>query len=398
MIVLLTQLLKRRPGVLPVPDEGRRSVGAPSRVPGRRGGRVHVPRFRRQAGQHGCDSAVRRPEGHGLANAGTEPSCAFAARSRTAEPRNVASAMFPCQHRSIGESWRRGCRAKETSVFHVKLGLFICERFHGDRMRRLSIALFLLALIAGCSRNNDSAYPAKAPPRSTLTDGASRYLAYQHSIQIDTEEGKVAAIFEAGQAACREAAIDSCTVLESRISTGRAASATLKFRSKPSGIRKLIAALGKQGEITDQSTSAEDLAGPIEDAAKKLEMLNDFRTKLEALRGGASSNVDALIKVNRELAQVQSELEAMAGKHAHLVQRVETEILNIAIRSDHNQSFGRPIALSMSDFGANLSQGVSIAITGIAYLIPWGFILFLAAWVGRKLWRRRKRVMGNANG
>lgn len=264
-------------------------------------------------------------------------------------------------------------------------------------MRSLSIALLLMAVIAGCSRNDDSTSLAKAPSRSASTDGASQYLAYQHSIQIDTEERKVAAIYEAGQAACREASIDLCTVLESRINTGRAASASLKFRTKPSGIRKLISALGKQAEITDQSTSAEDLAGPIEDAAKKVEMLNDYRTKLEALRGRASSDVDALIKVNRELAQVQSELEAIVGKHAHLLQRVETEILNVAIRSDHNQSFGRPIALSMSDFGSNLSQGVSVAITGIAYLIPWVLILGLAALVGRKLWRRRKQLKGNAN-
>jgi lauroyl/myristoyl acyltransferase len=50
----------------------------------------------------------------------------------------------------------------------------------------------------------------------------------------------------------------------------------------------------------------------------------------------------------------------------------------------------------MSDFGTNLSQGVSIAISGIAYLIPWAFILGLAVWVGRKLWRRRKQLRENA--
>lgn len=266
---------------------------------------------------------------------------------------------------------------------------------HGDPMTRLLLALLLLVVIAGCSSKDGSTTLAEAPSRSASPDSASRYLAYQHSIQVDTEERKVAAIYEAGLAACRAASIDLCTVLESRINTGRAASASLKFRTKPSGIRKLIAALAMQAEITDQSTSAEDLAAPIEDAAKKLGMLNDYRTKLEALRGRASSDVDALIKVNRELAQVQSELEAIAGKHAHLMQRVETEILDVVIRSDQNRSFWRPVALAMSDFGNNLSQGVSIAITGIAYLIPWAVVLGLAAWVGRKLWRRRKRPKEN---
>jgi hypothetical protein len=263
-------------------------------------------------------------------------------------------------------------------------------------MRRLLIALLLLGAIAGCSSKDGAATIANTPSSRAAADSASRYLAYQHSIQIDTEERKVTTIYEAGQAACREAAIDLCTVLESRINTGRAAYASLKFRAKPSGIQKLNLALGKHAAITERSTSAEDLAAPIEDATKKLGMLNDYRTKLEALRGRASNDVDALIKVNRELAQVQSELEAITGKHAHLVQRVETEILNVTIRSDHNQSFWSPIALAMSDFGSNLSQGVSIAISGIAYLIPWALVFGLAAWVCRKLWRRRKQLKGNA--
>lgn len=256
---------------------------------------------------------------------------------------------------------------------------------------RLLIIFLLLGTVAGCSSKDESTKLAQSPSRGASQDSASRHFAYQHSILIDTEERKVTAIHEAGIAACREASIDLCTVLESHISTGRAPSASLTFRAKQSGIPKLIAALGKLAEITDRSTSAEDLAGPIDDAARKLAMLNDYRTKLEALRERASSDVDALIKVNRELAQVQSELEATTGKHAHLMQRVETEILNVSIRSTLNQSFWRPIALALSDFGTNLSQGMSIAVTGVAYLIPWAFVLGLTTWVVRKLWRRRKR-------
>jgi len=260
----------------------------------------------------------------------------------------------------------------------------------GDPMRRFVIPLLLLLAAAGCSRKAETTSLAEAP-----RGGASRYLAYEHSIALDTDERKIAAIFEAGQAACRQDAADLCTILEARISTGREVSASLKFRAKPSGIPKIIAALGKQAEITNQSTSAEDLAAPIEDAGKKLAMLNDYRARLEALRDRAGTNVDALIKVNRELAQVQGELEAIAGKHAHLMQRVETEILNVAIRSDHNQSFWRPIALALSDFGASLSQGISIAIAGVAVLIPWAFIIGFTVWAWRKLRRRRKQQLQN---
>ncbi|MDB5908107.1 MAG: hypothetical protein JWP34_2221 [Massilia sp.] len=264
-------------------------------------------------------------------------------------------------------------------------------------MNRPLLVLLLLVAVTGCTKKQESAGYAEAQASKAPSGAASRYLAYEHSISIDAEEQKVAAIFEAGQAACRGASADSCVVLESHIATGRSPSASLRIRAKPSGIQKLIATFAKQGEIIGQSATAEDLASPIEDATKKLAMLNDYRSKLEALLARANSDVDALIKLNRELAQVQSELEAMTGRHAHLMQRVETEVLNVSIGSIRSQSFWRPIAASLSDFGTNLSQGISTAITGIAYMIPWGIALLFLAWVSKKLWRRRARLQANAS-
>ena len=257
-------------------------------------------------------------------------------------------------------------------------------------MKRLSLILLLLIAIAGCAKKNESGSFGPAQSAAAPAGNVSRYLAYEHSIRIDTEENKVSTIFEAAQTICHQASDDLCTILESRISSGRAASASLKFRANRSGIQKLVSALSKQSDVTDRSTTAEDLASPIEDASKKLAMLNDYRSKLEVLRNRANNDVDALIKVNRELAQVQSELETIAGKHAHLMQRAKTEILNVSIGSIQNRSFWKPIELAIADFGSNLSQGVSVAITGIAYLMPWVIFLLFATWGGRKLWRRSK--------
>ena len=72
-------------------------------------------------------------------------------------------------------------------------------------------------------------------------------------------------------------------------------------------------ASGTQGDVTHQSTSAEDLAGPLADQVKRLALLRDYRDRLEALRVKAASAIDSLIKVNHALAQVQAELEAAAG-------------------------------------------------------------------------------------
>lgn len=258
-------------------------------------------------------------------------------------------------------------------------------------MKRWLLALSIMMILCGCAKKEESAAMAQAPAGK-----ASSFLAYEHSLSVDTEEQKVAVIFKAAQVACREAADELCTLLESRINSGRVASASLKFRARPNGIRKIVAALSEQAEITNQSTTAEDLEVPIADASKKLEMLKDYRSKLEALRGRTSNDVDTLIRVNRELAQVQSELEASEGRHAYLVQRVETEILNISIRSVEHRTFWKPIGFAISDFGENLSQGISIAITGIAFLIPWVIVLAIVAWGCHKLWRRWKGTKASA--
>ncbi len=261
--------------------------------------------------------------------------------------------------------------------------------------RTHALALVVLLAAVGCSVKDSASTNTNTPASGDAapTGNANRSMAYQHTISIETDESKVPAIFGMGQAACRDAAeADACVVLESHLKTGRQNYASLKFRAKPAGIQKIIAALGQQADVTDKSTTAEDLAGPIDDAAKKQAMLTDYRSKLEALRGRANTDVDALIKVNRELAQVQSDLEAINGKHAHLVQRVETETLSVSISSAQHRSFLSPIKLALFDFGANLSQGISSAITGLAYLLPWGCVVGVLAWGARKLWRRRQRA------
>ena len=263
-------------------------------------------------------------------------------------------------------------------------------------MKTRALVLLILIALVGCSKKESNSFARARPLEAVVIQEKapqkiSRYMAYEHFIQIDSDESDVASIYEAGQSACRDAVRESCVILESKVSSGRNASASLKFRAKPEGIKSIIAALSKQGEVIDQSTVAEDLAGPIEDAGKKLAMLQDYRSKLEALRVRAATDVDALIKVNHELSQVQSDLEEMTGKHVRLVERVETEILNVSISAYRNQSFWRPISNACSDFASNLSQGTSSAITGVAFLVPWAILVSIFTWLGRKLWVRWRR-------
>jgi len=257
--------------------------------------------------------------------------------------------------------------------------------------------LLLLAVLAGCAKKEEAPMRGVAPVAQPSPANPSRQLAYEHFVDIDAAPDRVAAIHDAGVAACRAATAAGCTLLESRVDSEPEAGASLKFRARPDVIPRLLEALGRKEGITRHSTHVEDLSGPIADTTRQLAMLEDYRSRLEALRSRAGNDVDALIKVNRELADVQSRFEAEDGKRAVLARRVDTEILNVSIRSDRHRPFWAPIRRALADFGGNLAQGISIAIAGVAYLLPWSFLIAVVAWVVRRLWRRR-RGRANASG
>ena len=51
----------------------------------------------------------------------------------------------------------------------------------------------------------------------------------------------------------------------------------------------------------------------------------------------------------------------------------------------------RPIRDAVRDFFGNLSEGISQAITAVAYILPWLLVVILGLYLVRFLWRRRGR-------
>ncbi len=234
--------------------------------------------------------------------------------------------------------------------------------------------------------------PAASSPEGLPTEvQRGKYLAYEHSVTVDSPEGGVKPLLDKLVAACQADVANQCTLLASGVEGGRESSAHIRVRVKRPGIEKLISLASTGGEVASRNTSAEDLEGPIRDNAKRLDMLRSYREKLLALEGKVGNNAEALIKLSQELATVQSELESATGVEARLMERVNMDLLNISIQSRSQRGFWSPVKRASSDFGSNLSEGIASAITGLAYLLPWSLILFAAGFVVRKIWRRMRR-------
>jgi len=261
---------------------------------------------------------------------------------------------------------------------------------HTMRFKSACLAATFFLALAGCSRPAEHyAAPAgEAPAEAHSGDAIKKHLAYQHDVRIETEDAKVETIFNAVNDLCLKDTADACDVLDSHITTGTGAYASIAVRAKAEGIQKILAALAKQGNIASQSTKVDDLTEPLQDNAKKLDMLTDYRNKLEALRGRANNDIESLIKINKELAETQSQIESLNGQQAHMNQHVETQRLDVTIGTTGHQSSWQPVGEALKNFGDNISQGTASAITGLAYIVPWALVILLFASVIRFIWRR----------
>ena len=244
-----------------------------------------------------------------------------------------------------------------------------------------------LLSLAACSEGNR--YAEAGEMQQFAPKASNRTLAYEHAVTLDTSEGEVRKAYEATVSACTSAPNASCTVLDANLKTGRYVSALVKMRATPETVRSIMAGLGRSGEVTDVETSAEDLAVPIADAERDLAKLRAYQGKLEALMTRAANDVDALIKIQRELAEVQAKLDTLAGERAQLERRVRLEVLTVQIESDRQRGFWRPVGTALEDFGSDLSQGIASVVRGLAYIVPWSLVMF-AAWRGVRWWRRRR--------
>ncbi len=270
-------------------------------------------------------------------------------------------------------------------------------------VRSSGFSLFLLLALQGCSQQNSG--PAFSGPQGAANMVESRvwdtpaaqaaqrgkYLAYEHSLTVDAAESDVKPLLDKLVTACQADVANQCTLLASGVEGGRDSRAHIRVRIKKAGVEPLAALAATGGEVASRNTAAEDLESPIRDNAKRLEMLRSYREKLLALETKAGNNAEALIKLSQELATVQSELESATGVEARLMERVNMDLLNISIQSRSQRGFWSPVKRSLSDFGSNLSEGIATAITGTAYMLPWGLILFVLGLVVRKVWRKVRK-------
>jgi acyl transferase domain-containing protein len=263
-------------------------------------------------------------------------------------------------------------------------------------VQRAATLAFTLACLVGttaCNRNSPIVSQRQALLETHLArdQSARDTLSREHSVTIDVAESALHPAFQRLSDRCTADAANHCAILQSDVSSGQFSSGLIKLRIDPKAVEDLIGFAASLGRLEHRSTQVEDLADAIQDTQARIEMLTTYRKQLLELQGKAGTNIDAAIKVASELSTVQGNLEQANGQVAHQTKRTSTDIVTIHFSVAEQKAFWRPIRAALRDFFGNLSEGISQAITAVAYILPWLLVIIPGLYLVRFLWRRRGR-------
>ncbi|TGY88360.1 DUF4349 domain-containing protein [Marinicauda algicola] len=293
--------------------------------------------------------------------------------------------------------------------------------------RRLAGFLSVLAsLFAGACGQEASYMPAPPPPPVAMeraesvtvtgarmqapADGlpaeapAEAYLAYSHSLSLRLPAGELTALYQAHVSACQAAGLARCQIVHAQLNEPGSdrPSAWLALRAEPgwigtfrNGLESELGAAG--GEIVSEQTSVEDLTTQIVDGEARLRARLALRDRLQDMLETREGDLEDILAVERELADVQSDIEARESVLAALRQRVTFSQLNLnyqAAVSPAASSNFEPIARAFEDMTRVFAEAVGALILFLAAALPWlvvgvPAVWLLARWLGRILARRK---------
>ncbi|MCR9079071.1 MAG: DUF4349 domain-containing protein [Hyphomonadaceae bacterium] len=238
-----------------------------------------------------------------------------------------------------------------------------------------------------------------APEPGAGEPGAEQYIAYRHSLGLTLPKGEVDPLMALHTQACREAGTATCIVVNSNVYSQDEdyASGNLSIRATPAWIETFMGGVESDaqklgGEVTQRSTSAEDLTRQIIDTGARLEAQKTLQTRLLSLLERRDGELGELLQIERELARVTGQIESIEAQLKTLRLRVSMSFLDINYQTKvpaFSGSRENPLGEAFGDFFYNLSGAIAAVITAFAIGLPWILLIGLFLWIWLKLiWPR----------
>ncbi|MEO0548893.1 MAG: DUF4349 domain-containing protein [Pseudomonadota bacterium] len=230
-------------------------------------------------------------------------------------------------------------------------------------------------------------------------EAPEQFIAYSHSIGMTLPKGGVDPLMQSHVETCRSAGTSTCIVLNSNISSDDPdyAYGQLAIRATPDWIETFLGGLEADvdaagGDITQRSTSAEDLTRAILDTGARLDAQKTLQGRLFGLLERRDGELGDLLQIERELARVTGDIESIEAQLKTLRLRVSMSRLDISYRTKppaFDSGRGSPLGEAFGDFFYNLSSAIAAVITAFAVGLPWIVLIAVFLWIWLKLiWPR----------
>ena len=244
--------------------------------------------------------------------------------------------------------------------------------------------------------------------RDAATDGykgadpAGVYLAYRYGYGLVMPSAAIQSTADKHMQICRDAGPSKCQITGSNTNSYSDVDirATLSLRAEPKWLETFVKDMKTdiadvKGRVESENTSAEDLTRAILDTDARLKAKRTLRTRLETLLATRDAKLSDLLTLEREIARVQAEIESATANLKALRARVSMSVVNINYSSERtaiSRSSVTPIGDALKDFVGILSTSLAVFIRITAVILPWLLLFGPGFFIGRRIWRRRKKT------
>jgi hypothetical protein len=234
------------------------------------------------------------------------------------------------------------------------------------------------------------------------------YLAYSYQVGLELPAARVNAVMESHVQACQAAGPRLCQLVGSNVSGDPDSyiSGYVAIRGEPTWLRGFMNGLEAQadeagGRLKSRTVQSEDLTRQIVDTEARLRAQTALRDRLQELLRSRPGRLADLLEVERELARVQGEIDAVQSALAVMRTRVSMSELNLSYES-RPQAVGsdtfQPLRDAFANFLGIVVGGFAAIIVIIAGLIPFAVVIVPIVWLllrwrkarGGRFWRRNE--------
>lgn len=247
--------------------------------------------------------------------------------------------------------------------------------------------------------SGEQSRPGEPPQQGGGTASPILYLAYTYGMGLEIPSQRLSEVVDAHVQACQSAGPRLCQLIGSNKSGDPEAymEGYVALRGEPQWLRTFMAGMSAQveaadGRIIQQTVNTEDLTRQIVDTEARQRALVALRDRLQALLRSRPGRLADLLEVERELARVQGELDAIQSNLTVMRTRVAMSELTINYRSAPRpvgSNTFEPLGRALADFLGVIVGGFAAIIYLIAGLIPVAVIAAPLIWLLLR-WRKKR--------